>query len=59
MAELEDVWILLDRRKKGPMLLVLRWFSSKEEAEDYATDMLGLGLLGFQAYHLHNEDRVA
>jgi hypothetical protein len=59
MAELEDVWILLDHRKKGPMLLVLRWFSSREEAEDYATDMLGLGPLGFQAYHLQNEDRVA
>jgi hypothetical protein len=59
MAESEDVWILLDRRKKGPVLLVLRWFSSRKEAEDHATDMLGLGPLGFQAYHLQNEHRVA
>ena len=45
--QLKHAWVLLERGKKKPTLLVLVFFESKASAEKYAEDTLGLGGLGY------------
>lgn len=42
----KSVWVLLDRKKRKPILLYLCAFSSPEDARFYAEDR-GLGELGY------------
>jgi hypothetical protein len=60
---MKNCWVLLKRggrsgfyRGSGrgllPGLIVLLAFKSEQEARDYAEDVLGLGVLGYQARNL-------
>lgn len=53
---MNECWVLLKRGGAGrgllPGLIVLLAFKSEQEARDYALDVLGLGVLGYQARNL-------
>ena len=51
-AQLKYAWVLLDRKRKQPTLIVLVFFESEAKAKAYAEDVLRLGRLGYRTYEM-------